>query len=703
LAVVTPIAIEGFKQVQAEPAEILLVISQQLANSSIPPFVNKDKDIFTFTIVADILFFFSMSLSLYAAVNATSLFYQVIKCGREIEGISSEDRALKRWVYNTRILDETEEWIHSLSLLARFAFSFFYLGFMSWIGTLGSSTLTMIIYTPPVLTIIIALVRLGWHIMGEMVRSRVSKKINQIQRVMKISLSEGWFGSWSISSKIRGNNNPNIARMECLVWLLRSIDPTSNQRSSLLSVVRTITELPAWVLMEENPLEDAQWSYIFTYLCEPYFGKVDSTEYTPEELEDAGFLCRAISMTCNTNDAPEFKKFFRSLQNGTNSAISAGAYLADHRRLWWNNVSDGLKVLETGFIHACRARKDLPSNYFDFFLLNIRYTQSQVRYSLSNATIMELALTCSTSQRLFDASSDDLISVDSINTLCDILTCQMGGTVTDQGTAMTRYVSVMESQEPDKVGDPLIRIFYAILNQIIARVAQVDLEATDSWEDKLDPSLDLLCVILNSTITLIHSRDLADILYLIVRFPASDIPIKRTFISVLKHHLAGQEGSSLQMKFISIFVELMNRSDLTIEHREAALVFFCKTLHDLDPPLSALDADDQENLAKIDNPGLSFILSPYLPSKTIFPALISPFTGNWDDIYAKILSRWVWSDTNITLSISQSSFIRAIILGGSKDLLSSIMKLFESANWGATEQTVGHWNQSFFSIALILP
>ncbi|CAG8768457.1 11814_t:CDS:1, partial [Acaulospora colombiana] len=218
----------------------------------------------------------------------------------------------------------------------------------------------------------------------------------------------------------------DIERAGQLLCLARSIDSIPGLRKAALKVIQEIIELPVSILLDAKLMRDVPWNSIFTYLCEPYLGKKSSFEYTQEELKRAAFLCRALSMTCNGVMDPIFKKFIRGLQNGTDYATSTGAYLADYRQPAWNTRASQLKALRTGFIHACRVRKALSSNYFDLFLLEVRKAQRVLDYSLQELEIKELALTCAITSRNFSKRSPlHFISVESLDVICDILVHQM--------------------------------------------------------------------------------------------------------------------------------------------------------------------------------------------------------------------------------------------------------------------------------------
>ncbi|PVG02307.1 hypothetical protein CPB86DRAFT_620969 [Serendipita vermifera] len=263
---------------------------------------------------------------------------------------------------------------------------------------------------------------------------------------------------------------------------------------------------------------------------------------------------------------------------------------------------------------------------------------------------------------------------------------QMEGSNTDQRTPVMRYVSIMEPQDPEELGEALIQMFYAILTQIITRIARIDPKST-GWRDEFNSSLKFLHPILDSKISLVRKKDFADIFSGVIRLPASNSRVKETLSSIFKHRFTGQEGSSLQMKAISRYTELMERSDLTEEHQVVAMQSFYVVLHDLDPPLSALDTGDQECLTEIDHPGLALIISLYLPPERVFPVLANPFNERWDDFYGKeLLQRWVWRMVGSTISDSQSSFLRSIILGTSQDLCSLAVELLEDT-FNVTEQT----------------
>ncbi|PVF91769.1 hypothetical protein CPB86DRAFT_802582 [Serendipita vermifera] len=262
----------------------------------------------------------------------------------------------------------------------------------------------------------------------------------------------------------------------------------------------------------------------------------------------------------------------------------------------------------------------------------------------------------------------------------------MGGKY--RGTAIQQYMALMESLDPDESPRPYLEIFYAIMDQIITRIARVDLKSINALAT-LDPSLNLLFSILDSKLSLLRSGDLIDIFSVVIRLPMSHAPVKRILRSVFERRLATIEGSYLQLEIISMFKEFMDRGDLTVDYRSSALRSLYDVLQDMSPSLSELNEDGHIMLTRIDNPTIALILSFYLPPEYIFPALLNPSIGNeGDELSRELLQERMWFNTSSTLSHSQYSFLRAIILGASQVTCSSAIKLLESQSFRMTNETV---------------
>ncbi|PVF91766.1 hypothetical protein CPB86DRAFT_830414 [Serendipita vermifera] len=726
-AVVTAFTIEALRQLAGDPAEttrdILLVISQQLANPSTPPFKSPRKSPFGSSprkspdslSLSSYFFLLSILCSLIAAVIALPALRWVSTYDERIKGYTSRDRATKRGLRDLQGRKRMMQFlVQALPFLLVFSLFLFAGGLASWIGyiTEGDFVDTIMgtvwffgIILMLVLQCLLAFLFRTSEITVE-VWSLVTPYIPKSAEALSertgywlTAVSFMWMSKPQTNSKCLRERDleegeevmSDSARMISLLWLAHSIDLTPNMRDTLLIVLREITELPAYMLEKSSSFcfENRTWETIFMYLCEPYFGKHDARDYTKKELECAALLCRGLSITTSEIQRQKIKRFVRSLQNETNQAISASAYLADYNQLWHSSDAARLQRLRTGFMLTCRARKSLPPNYFDFILLKIQSAQRELAFVPQEAEITELALTCSLSrQSSYNNSPAHLISIESLHVICDIIAYQMGGKY--WGAAIRQYVAIMESFSPREVPEPHFDMFYAILDQIIAHITCINLTGKDI-RNKLDPSLDLLSYILDSNFQFLRSNDLTDIFSVMTRLPASHTPVKRILHLIFKRRLDITEGSSLHLETILMFREFMDRRDLTINHRKRAFRSLCYVLHDISPPLSELDEVEQKALTTIDSPFMALVLSLHISPKHTFPALLSPFTERWEDTFSKEFPQsWHMFKTKSKLSYCQSSFLRAIILGASRNLYLSAINLMESRYFNMTNET---WQQ----------
>lgn len=479
-AVVTPFIIESVKQSSGDPAEttrdILLVISLQLSNSCTPPFEHSPTEKSPILSISSGSLLLSVLCSLLVAATALVLLIWETVVDYQIEQYLAQDHTVKRVLYGLRHRAQLARLTKFLPPLLLASVALLLTGLTNWAlyADIYLGWMVLGVFVIYLIMILFGL-RTAYHDIWNTTASSFERWTRELfQRIRswlvvepkwlpKQRTNERWGRERSLEE-----GSLVYKRMESLLWLVSSIDLTPNSRNALLGVLREIMELPAYICMQlPSKYMNVPWEPIFMFLCGLYLGKSSIMEYTEKELKCAAFLCRALSITTYGSKVQKLKKFIRSLQLESNEVISVGAYHADYNQAWHSSDTEKMQMLRTGFIHACRARKSLPVNYFDFFLLKIREAQRLSKYVPQEAEITELALTCSVPPQNFtDNSSLHLISLESLGVICDILVCRMGGLNPNQGTAVSRYVSIMEAQDPEELGIPLVQMFYAIMAQI---------------------------------------------------------------------------------------------------------------------------------------------------------------------------------------------------------------------------------------------
>ncbi|PVG02309.1 hypothetical protein CPB86DRAFT_823132 [Serendipita vermifera] len=351
-AVATTFLIETSKQLVGDPAEttrdILLVISQQLSNTSIPPFTNLPKKTSSTAPVSSILFMLSISWSLFGAVCAVLVFFWVIVYDQEIKGYTSQERITRRALR----LDSKrgiEVLIKAVKIFLVVSQTSLFSGFMLWIGYVGEGIGRFGILSS--WGLILCMLLAGCFLPNPLGPGRPPIWTTMIS----------YFSERIRDTLQRDRGGDTLVIMRHLLWLVGSIYSIPNSRNTLLSVLRSITELPAYILPELS-----SWS--------------EDTPWEPQGL--------------------------------------------------FANIPEG-------------------------------------------AEITELALSCSIPRSsLYNASPVHLIPVKYLHVVLDIIAYQMGGKY--RGTAIQQYMALMESLDPDETSRPYLEIFYAIIDQIITRIARVD-------------------------------------------------------------------------------------------------------------------------------------------------------------------------------------------------------------------------------------
>jgi hypothetical protein len=151
-----------------------------------------------------------------------------------------------------------------------------------------------------------------------------------------------------------------------LLWLASSIEILPHSYNSLVLLIQEFMQLPPHLLVRRQKSRIAPWKPVFQILCSAYLDKKSIEDYTSDEIENAGFLCKALSMLRVEMFGSRFDGFYESLKHGNNEAISTVAHMATLRR---GVYLDGL---ERGLVRLCDSVKYLSLHYFHVQLLIVR-------------------------------------------------------------------------------------------------------------------------------------------------------------------------------------------------------------------------------------------------------------------------------------------------------------------------------------------
>ncbi|CAG8683814.1 1834_t:CDS:2, partial [Acaulospora colombiana] len=239
--------------------------------------------------------------------------------------------------------------------------------------------------------------------------------------------------------------------VDSLMWLANSIDILPSSRNSILILLQEFMELPPHILLKREWFIDAPWENIFTMLCKPYFGRNSLEDFTAEDLENLAFLCRALGMIFTNIKNEAFEQLYIILERTKDDSLGASVCLAHHNYDYAQEFPG--PCLEDGFICACRAIREISPDYFHYFLLYIRDHQEHPVFKLdiSYTAVEALASAYSlTSEAIRNPSSATLIHPKSVDTIFDVLSHSMRETIDQERTPVNRYVSAMEDGIYDK-------------------------------------------------------------------------------------------------------------------------------------------------------------------------------------------------------------------------------------------------------------
>jgi hypothetical protein len=340
--VLTAFIIESMKLLQEDPAEttrdILLIISQQIANSSLPPYQSANYQTPQYAVVVNGLFFVSLSCGLVVALVAVLALQWVANYDIGLNTSSPRKRALQRHLRWSGI----EKWkmaeiIAFLPLLIFISLFLFFIGIADWLWhmnraisgiVVGGIGVGCLLYT---ITTLISAVAIDAPF-----RTPVSKGLSLLLREAKglffnfpvavIKGSREWQGSpwsriqslWKVHLDKRSSlaknfpkqedllsNGKKDALMKCLLWLANSIEISPNSQLQLMVLIRQLVEVPADLLIQREKMIDAPWEAIFTTLSSPYINR-PVEEWTGDEVQNAIDICRGMSlipMTIDTGSA----------------------------------------------------------------------------------------------------------------------------------------------------------------------------------------------------------------------------------------------------------------------------------------------------------------------------------------------------------------------------------------------------------------
>jgi hypothetical protein len=719
--------------------DILLVISKQLANPYLPAFELTNSTIPRFAVVVNGLLFMSLLCALVAALLAVLALQWVASYDMGLNTTSPRKRALQRHMRSMAIKKwKMAEIIASLPLLIFIALLLFFIGIATWLWYLDRRVSGVVMSGIGISLILYAVTNvIGIIYVDSPFRTPISKGLFAVMRsgftwakLIPFNFLRSPSKFYSLWNRFRFEEFPKSQELwnkadpagrtfrrtfakdeeamferdynimvDSLVWLANTLEVSPASWLSFRILITEFTELPANLFMDTRRINDAPWETIFNMMCYPYFGKRKPADYNAEELKEAQFLCRAMSMISRETSSPTIRTFYESLEHCEDKSLSASAWLARYRQgLMAARV--GRSPLIRAFQYACQSVRQIDPNYFHFILLNIQEGWSnlwanEIVYSSTQACSVPLSA-------LVDGSNTPIISIPSIQVILDLVaqTFSNGGTQGD--TPRDRYISALQRlEEDDYMCEPMFRFHKAIQQQLLAHISRINLLSPTGYSD--------LCIPLNLLLSIVGSNRLALsgkekdvfiwILTKVYRDHRDEVKLDELEEALLTGILYKPTNPSLNPSDsrINLVLELdryisRQRPLSTQDYSSVIQVIVglsSRSFHgDND-----IDSSSFDSLVRVKDPSIAWILSWDIPGELQFQALMSAHCSTWDpDLEEEILKTLgyrKWRAQSVVHSQSRVEFLRNIILDGTpKARTVAVQVLNHYLRWKGDEEKV---------------
>ncbi|PVG03047.1 hypothetical protein CPB86DRAFT_750146 [Serendipita vermifera] len=723
-AALTAFIVESMKLLREDSTDstrdILLVISRQLANSSLPAFVEQEFEAPTFAIVLNSLLFTSLSCSLIAALSAVLALQWVANYDMGLNTSSARKRALQRHVRSMGI----DRWkmaqlIATLPILIFIALFLFFIGIAVWLwhlhraisgitiagigigGLLYIITTTISIFNPdapfrtPVSKGSQGLLKHGraWAKLlttefpstilksgglRNALHSGQFRKIWETARTKSVSPRE----TFEKREEIALERNDSAAT-DSLLWLATRLELSSNSRKPLLILLEQFTKLSADALMNTGQFKNGQWEDIFTMLCNPYFGRGRVKAYRDQkELRLAGILCKALSMISSGINSPAFQVFYRSLMDTEDASISAAARLAFYRH------TGQLQYLLDALSRSCQSISEIEPNYFHFILLNVRGVWQEMDDGDKRFVFDELAYACSVPSNLVRGKSViPLIPIRLIDILLDLMAqsvVPISDTIEGK-TAADRYASaVHQVNENHFMHFWALRLHRSIQQQLLAQISRLNM-LSPTGRNEYVALLNLLLSItrLGSDVLALHGEERDNFICIMARSyteyenaePVDNIA-EALFTGLQDSLIQGNNHLERWRGLIKGFDGLSSRR--SNEDQSHILRAFRRLLSRYDPDLARMSAPFRDELNRIRDPSIALILSWRLPDDWEIPSLTSPQWSEWDaSVESRAFETWGYLGYEVVGSRSRIAFLRALLIDGPPGARKRAIQLLE--------------------------
>jgi hypothetical protein len=511
-AVLTPFIIESMKLLEEDPTErtsdILFIISQQLANNSFPPYQPVKHETPDYAIVVNGLFFMSLSFGLIVALLAVLALQWVANYDVGLNTSSPRKRALQRQLRWAGVVNwNMAEIIAFLPLLIFISLFLFFIGIADWLWhmnriisgiVIGGIGIGLLLYAVTTMMSIITIeapfrtpVSKGLALLarepGAWPRTLfagfplISVKWYNREQLPRPQIQDAYSNEKPIPSKsflkqedllIEGKKEMSI---DCLLWLANSIEVSSNSQAQLMSLVKSLVEVPAELLMQEKKLDDAPWEAIFTALCSPYIDR-PVNEWTGDEVQKAIDICQGMSVIPNALSSSALTAFVWSINRLGLPLASAISSLALARDIHSGKYNDTLR-------HAVKPNvtAELGENYIYFILLNLQSEWDTKDIIGNRGPLLEhIGLLCAIpTDKVRNTTPIPCFPIPLLEVILNLVTRlhdsepivdtgKKSGTLVDKYTSLARRL--ME-EDPDGV---VHRLHRGIQQQLLAQISRVD-------------------------------------------------------------------------------------------------------------------------------------------------------------------------------------------------------------------------------------
>ncbi|PVG04035.1 hypothetical protein CPB86DRAFT_868804 [Serendipita vermifera] len=704
-AILTAFIIESMRLLQEDPTEttrdILLSISNQLANNTASAFQRIEYETPEYAVVVNGLLFTSLSCSLTVALLAVLALQWVANYDMGLNTSSARKRALQRHVRWMGI----ERWkmgeiIASLPLLLFVSLFLFFIGIADWLWHLnrvisgivvGGVGIGCLLYT---VTNLISIIKLDAPF-----RTPVSKGLALLLRGATVWIrclvlsfpsevhkhNQGWRDiRWNRIGQIWGTifsklpilprtfakyeeqevEEKEEAEMESLLWLANSIEVTSASREIFLSLIKAFMGLSPELWIREK-MGIAPWKAIFMVLFKPYFGR-DHGQLTEEESRIAVEICKAYSVIPSRITSPILQTVHYSITN-KDSSLRLTQFIAEYR-----HSSCGPWRLVDAIDIACKSISSIEAKYFHFLLLEIQQAWSILTYQYRHTILYNLSHACAIPSG--DAQVPFIISTRSLDVIFDLV----GRTYHDlfgipgvfgQGTPMDRYIDTVWRLMEEGEGKGLVdRIHRSIQQQILAQIEGIDFSML-SAVNKLSALLRPLSKIICSRPLALQDQERDRFIRALTRiYPnvkddtIQDV-IEETLLAGLQYsHARNDQPPDRFVGSIVAIDEYFIRHSAEPGHYSNIINYITSILAKRDPckPGSSL----QYNLTQVKDPNLALWLTRYCPKSWEFKALVHPDFSKWNDrVRSTLHFTWI-TRIDAVRSDLHNAFLRTIIIDG---------------------------------------